>query len=339
MVESKPIKVCLTNKGEDTETPWAQDLGPAPASAPVGSRIVKLVNVPFMHAKPTWGDTIVVSPTGNEQPLTWDRSGTPWKQISTRIVEDGGRWAMIVDYAPHAGADVQDAFQALTRACEGQRVVCEGAWAPREGEPGRAYFAVPKEVSAEKLMDILRAASLPLDLIQIHPEPKKREPAPATGNGAAKKIKAGAIPVEKLAEPAPADEAPTSRAPKATGKAAAAKAAPAKAAPTKAAPAKAAPTTKAPSRAAAAPAKAAPAKAAPSKAAPSKAAPTTKAPSRAAASPSKAAAAKAAPAKAAAKSLPAKKPTKASSASGSAKKPAAKTPAAKKPAGKKPGKK
>src|SRR5205085_12393659 len=53
----KTIKVCLTNRGEDSETPWAHDLGAAP-----GGRKVRLVNVPFLHAKPTWGDVIVVAP-------------------------------------------------------------------------------------------------------------------------------------------------------------------------------------------------------------------------------------------------------------------------------------
>ena len=54
MKATKAIKVCLTNRGEDQETPWAHDLGPAPG--PKGSRKVRLVNVPFLHAKPTWGD-------------------------------------------------------------------------------------------------------------------------------------------------------------------------------------------------------------------------------------------------------------------------------------------
>jgi len=169
------IKVCLTNKGEDTETPWAHDLGPAPGSPP-GSRKAKLVNVPFMHAKPTWGDVVVVSPVKEGFP-TWDRGGIPWKQISSKIVEDGGRWAMIVDYVPHPGTNDNDAFQALARACDAERLVCEGAWGPRDTEPGRAYLAVMKELTAELVMQKLLTATLPMQLIQIHPEPKKRERA------------------------------------------------------------------------------------------------------------------------------------------------------------------
>ncbi|MDX2091733.1 MAG: hypothetical protein SFX73_27985 [Kofleriaceae bacterium] len=279
MAESKPIKVCLTNKGEDTETPWAHDLGPAPNGSLAGSRLVRLVNVPFMHAKPTWGDAIIVSPAGGDRPLTWDRAGTPWKQISTRIVEDGGRWAMIVDYAPHKGTDGTKAFAELTAACQGQHVVCEGAWDPRNGEPGRAFFAVPKELSAEKLMDILRAARLPLDLIQIHPEPKKRETAPvSTGPAGTKKVKTGSVPVQKLAtETSITVEAPTTRASKTTAKASPVPKPPAKPSNTSAAK-PAPPNAKAPAKPAA---KAAPAvKAAAKIAKAAKAAPAAKAGSK-----------------------------------------------------------
>ena len=165
------IKVCLTNKGEDTETPWAHDLGPAP-SGPSGARKVRLANVPFMHAKPTWGDVIIVTPVAGDGFPTWDRDGISWKSIGTRIVEDGGRWAMIVDYLPLVGTTDVDAIAALARACNAEDVVCEGAWAPREKEPGRAYLAVQKELTAEAVMAKLNAASLPLQLFQIHPEPK-----------------------------------------------------------------------------------------------------------------------------------------------------------------------
>ena len=86
------------------------------------------------------------------------------------IVEDGGRWAMIVDYAPHA--DASNAFDALVRACVEHDVVCEGAWGPRsDGEPGRAYLAVSNELDDSELMQRLRGASLPCELVQIHPEP------------------------------------------------------------------------------------------------------------------------------------------------------------------------
>ncbi|HEX5059868.1 MAG TPA: hypothetical protein VFV99_10940, partial [Kofleriaceae bacterium] len=174
MAKPKQIKVCLTNQGEDTETPWAIDLGPA--SGPKGSRKVRLINVPFMHAKPTWGDVVVVSPVEDGFP-TWDRNGVPWSKITSRLAEDGGRWAMIIDYAPHPDAKAGDAFHELAHACAESDVVCEGAWGPRDGEPGRAYLAVKNELTDITLMRSLRAAELPCELIQIHPEPPKAKPA------------------------------------------------------------------------------------------------------------------------------------------------------------------
>ena len=172
MAKSKPIKVRLTNAGKDTETPWAHDLGPAPG--PSGSRKVRLINVPFMHAKPTWGDVIIVSPVDDGLP-TWDRAGTPWPQIGTRIAEDNGRWAMIVDYAPHP--DAKDPLTILARACADLDVVCEQAWEPRKGQPGRVYLAVAGDLTDTALMTALRAASLPCELTQIHPEPQPRPKA------------------------------------------------------------------------------------------------------------------------------------------------------------------
>jgi hypothetical protein len=166
MAKPKAIKVSLTNQGRDTETPWATDLGPAPG--PKGSRKVRLINVPFLHAKPTWGDVIVVSPVEDSFP-TWDRDGVPWTQIGSRIADDGGRWAMIVDYTPHP--DAKDAFREIAVACAEHDVVCEGAFGPRDGRPGRTYLAVKNELTDVALMASLRNAELPCELVQIHPPP------------------------------------------------------------------------------------------------------------------------------------------------------------------------
>ncbi len=169
----KTIKVCLTNRGEDIETPWAHDLGPAPpGQGPKGSRRVRLVNVPFLHAKRTWGDVIVVSPVADGFP-TWDRDGVAWPKIGSRIAEDGGRWAMIVDYT---ASDGDTAYRALSQACERADIVCEGAWGPGD-KPGRAYLAVKHDLDADAVMAKLRAAALPCELIQVHPAPA----SPASG--------------------------------------------------------------------------------------------------------------------------------------------------------------
>jgi hypothetical protein len=200
----KPIKVCLTNRGKDVETPWATDLGPAPG--PSGSRKVRLVNVPFLHAKPTWGDVIIVSPVEDGH-LTWDRAGVAFDKIPTRILEDSGRWAMILDYAPHP--DAQNPFQAIAHACAEHDIVCEGAWGPRDGDPGRAYLAVKADMTDVDVMTRLRAGSLPVELIQIHPSPPKKPARKA----AAKKPAAKKPAAKKPAPKKPAAKKPAAKKP------------------------------------------------------------------------------------------------------------------------------
>lgn len=168
------IKVLLVNDGDDVETPWAVDLGQADG-APEGSRRVRLLNVPFMHAKPTWGDIIVVSPDADGR-LAWNGEGASYSEIESRIEEDGGRYAVLVDYMPHAGTSADVAWRALTRVFEREGAdlaeadaVCEGAWAPREAKPGRAFLAVKYDVTPAQVMERLRAAGVPCDLTLVHP--------------------------------------------------------------------------------------------------------------------------------------------------------------------------
>ncbi|MGN6109068.1 MAG: hypothetical protein ACTHU0_28440 [Kofleriaceae bacterium] len=265
-----PIQIVLRNRDEDVETPWAYDLGPA--DGPEGSRRVRLVNVPFLHAKPTWGDVIVVSPD-EDGALTWDANRIAWSKIDTRIEEDGGRYAMIVDYEP-VGVSAEAAFDAIHDACADQELVCEDAFEPREDAPGRAYLAVPNEISPDEVMKLLAEADLPTRVTQFHPAPPKRS---AAKRATAKKAPAKKAPTKQAAAKKASTKKPTAK----------------KATPTKA-PAKKTPAKKAPKPAA----KKSPAKKAPK--------PATKKP------PAKKAAAKApakkATAKPAAKKPPAKKP-------------------------------
>jgi hypothetical protein len=200
--DGKTIKVCLTNRGNDSETPWAQDLGAAKGVK--GARRVRLVNVPFMHAKPTWGDVVVVVPVADGLP-TWDRDGVAWEQIGSRIAEDSGRWAMIVDYSP-SKVTGEVAFRALVEACHGTDVVCEGAWAPSDGRAGRAYFAAPGGRTARDVMTALAKAKLPCTLAQIHPPASKPAAKPVAKAKAVAKAK-GVAAKPEAAKPAAAKPA------------------------------------------------------------------------------------------------------------------------------------
>ncbi len=164
---AKLVKVRLHSRDLDRETPWAEDCGPAPA--PAGARYVRLANVPFLHAKPTYGDVIVASPD-EEGMLSWDDEGLPYEQVVDRIIEDGGRWAMVLDYELlDSASNTQAAFSALDVAGEEADIAVEGCFAPGPGRPGRAYLAVPASLDVDDVLTFLERQDLPMSMTLVHP--------------------------------------------------------------------------------------------------------------------------------------------------------------------------
>ena len=162
---SKLLKVVLVTEDDEVETPFAEDLGPAEGAW--GSRRVRLANIPFLHAKPTFGDVIVVEP-GDDGRLTW--------KDGERIAEDGGRWLLILDYEIIDGKMASTpAFQALAMTAEAAGIVVEGCFSPRNERPGRAYFAVPDAMNVGDVLDTLTSARLPVKLDVVHPTPDDDE--------------------------------------------------------------------------------------------------------------------------------------------------------------------
>ena len=77
---------------------------------------------------------------------------------------------MIVGYVVSPSApDLQTAFKALDRAGEKVNIVVEGSLGPEASRPGRAYLAVPYEMTVEAVLVYLRAQSLPMSLTLVHP--------------------------------------------------------------------------------------------------------------------------------------------------------------------------
>lgn len=170
---SKLIKILLHSDGEDCESTWAEDCGPALARP--GARFVRVANVPFLYAKPTYGDVIVVAPDEDGR-LAWDREGVPWERIGERILEDEGRWSMILDYQLlDPSTDLQEAFTALDSAAEGADIVVEGCYRPDAGQPGRALLAVPADLDLDEVLAFLEGQNLPLSLTLVHPCPDEPE--------------------------------------------------------------------------------------------------------------------------------------------------------------------
>ena len=160
------VKVALHDRGKDVETVWAEDVGAAQRGP---GRLVRLGNVPFVHAKPTYGDLLVVEHDPALKWLAWDANGVPFNRILTRIAEDGGRYAVIVDYEVTPRSDVREAFKALDLAGEWSNIAVEGLRAPRNGKPGRAYLAVPYDMKPGLVLKRLRARKLPMSLTLVHP--------------------------------------------------------------------------------------------------------------------------------------------------------------------------
>jgi hypothetical protein len=163
------VKVLLHSRGEDVETPWAEDLGADPRRP--WMRLVRLGNVPFLHAKPTYGD-VIAAERDESGTWSWDSRGRPYQEIVDHLlVEDSGRWSMIVDYTltANASCELTAAFRQLDRLGDASEIAVEGCYASGDGRGGRAYLAVPRTLGVEAVLQLLVGARLPLTFALIHP--------------------------------------------------------------------------------------------------------------------------------------------------------------------------
>jgi hypothetical protein len=168
---SKLVKIRLHTCGEESETAWGEDCGPAPA--PPGARFVRLATIPFIHAKPTYGDVVVAAPEGPGGLLAWDTEGGSYREVAEALIEDGGRWTVILDYElASPSVDPDAASAALERACEAGGIAVETCYGPWDGEPGRVYLAVPGELQLDEVLAFLAGEEVPLVLRLVHPRPR-----------------------------------------------------------------------------------------------------------------------------------------------------------------------
>ena len=168
--KSKIVRIRLHSRGEDVETAWAEDLGVVPGRP--GARRVRVGNVLYVHAKPTYGDVLIVERSLPGGMLTWDSLGLPCQSIGERIEEDGGRYLVIIDYTLGSFArGTRAAFAALDTAGEDANIAVEGCFGPKDGKPGRACLAVPYELQPEDVLKYLRERNLPMSLTLVHPMP------------------------------------------------------------------------------------------------------------------------------------------------------------------------
>ena len=185
MDKTSLVKVFLHDRGQDVESAWCQPVGEAR-----GASLFRLVNVPFLHAKPTYGDIIAAFRDevfdGN---WAWDRAGVPYEGIGERLHTDGERYALIIDYTMRTDAD----FGALVSALERKHgIVAEGCFGPRGEEPGRLYLAALRTLAPEDVMAAVEKLGRGFRFALIHPLPPNRrasdqKQAPAATKRPAKK--------------------------------------------------------------------------------------------------------------------------------------------------------
>jgi hypothetical protein len=123
-----------------------------------------------LHAKPTYGDVIAVEPEPSDGVLEWDAAGVAFENIVSRIVQDGGRWVVIIDYWPRPTlGDLDTVFEQLDLAGEKSDVAVEGAFGRHDGRAARAYLAVPGSMTLPDVLDWLRRDVNGLEFSLVHP--------------------------------------------------------------------------------------------------------------------------------------------------------------------------
>ena len=167
MDKTSLVKVFLHDRGDDVESAWCQ-----PAGEERGASLFRLVNVPFLHAKPTYGDVIAAFRDDRfDGNWAWDREGVPYARVGQRLHTDGERYALIVDYTMRTDAD----FGALVAALERQHaIVAEGCFGPRGEDPGRLYLAAPRTLPPSVVMAAAEKLGRGFRFELVHPVPPKK---------------------------------------------------------------------------------------------------------------------------------------------------------------------
>lgn len=204
MDKTSLVKVFLHDRGEDVESAWCQPVGEAR-----GASLFRLVNVPFLHAKPTYGDVIpAVRDDRFDGNWAWDRGGVPYGRVGERLHTDGERYALITDYTMRTDAD----FGALVAALERQHgIVGEGCFGPRGEEPGRLYLAAPRALAPGEVMAAVEKLGRGFRFVLVHPQPPKKKKATKRSGGAKAKAKKVAKTKKAAKKPKAAKKAPAKK--------------------------------------------------------------------------------------------------------------------------------
>jgi hypothetical protein len=150
------VKLFLHKNHSDVESVWGEKVGKVR-----GGTLVRLDNVPFLHAKPTYGDVVVAK---RDKELEVDFA---FNIPHGTVHADGGRHAAIVDYTMAKGAS----FARLSKWLHAKLdVVPEGCFGPDGKEPGRLYLAIPEVLKTEDVVGRMAEHFPKFRFVQIHPK-------------------------------------------------------------------------------------------------------------------------------------------------------------------------
>lgn len=136
------LQILLHNDGEDAETVWTEVI----SEQGDGSKLVRLLNIPIVHAVPTYGDTFQVTPNADDDWLERNMSGVTGLNTAEYIHEPGGFQTMVVSY-------VCDDPTQLKSVCKW--INQEHGFMPQPSLPGKLHLAVPSDSRPADVMSIL----------------------------------------------------------------------------------------------------------------------------------------------------------------------------------------
>ncbi|MBI3267623.1 MAG: hypothetical protein HYZ53_01270 [Planctomycetes bacterium] len=136
-------------------------------AVPPHDHLYRLVNVPFLHAKPTWGDVSRADPDPRyEHRPAWDAANRGYDQIRASLWKDGGRYAIILDYRTDHRADYRELNSWLEKKHD---IIAEGQYGPNGDRLGRLYLAVPSLFQVEGVLALLASAPAGYRFTLVHP--------------------------------------------------------------------------------------------------------------------------------------------------------------------------
>jgi hypothetical protein len=145
--------VVLHDRGSKVESARCE-----PAGFDEGRALFRLVSIPLLHAKPTWGDVIMAR--GDD---TYGGNWT-WNGAAGKIHHDGGRYTLLVEY--HGDVDFRFLGHLLRRDHD---IILEPGYPPQGKKAGHLYLAAPRRAATSAVLKALGGLAEGLRINVVRP--------------------------------------------------------------------------------------------------------------------------------------------------------------------------